>query len=207
MNKISAYLKQIRVDTKSVLSKPHETFTRILSSGEVKASRLDILFIVLLHTYYIFIPSYLIMINILAILFFFILVGFMYYFMQECLIIYRENNAQDIDDDRFLYTIGYCFALANIPAFILNIVNNLVSIVLADNLLVGIFWAVLINIPIAIVAFVYPIKLLKCITSRDYNVTTYFEIGMRSFITTCRQALGLQAMRDIAIDWQEAKNL
>ena len=207
MNKIATYFKQVMADTQSMLKQPHETFMRILSSGEIKASRLDIFFVILLHTYYIFIPSYLIMINILAILFFFLLVGFMYYFMQECLIIYKENNAQDIDDDRFLYTIAYCFAIANVPAFILNIINNLVSIALADNLLVGIFWAVLINIPIAIVAFVYPLKLIKCLTNRDYNITTYFEVGMRSFITTCRQALGLQAVRDIAIDWQEAKSL
>lgn len=206
MNKFTVYCKQVFNDTKSILEKPHEAFTRILSSGEIKASRLDILFIILLHTYYLFLPSYLIMINILAILFFFILVGFMYYFSQECLIIYKENNSQDLDDDRFLYTIAYCFALANVPAFLLNIVNNLVSIILADNLLVGIFWAVLINIPIGIVAFVYPLKLLKCLTNRDYNVTIFFEISMRSFITTCRQALGLQAIRDIAIDWQEGRS-
>ncbi len=204
MNKILPYLKQVLADTKSMLKNPTETFMIILSSGEIKASRLDIFFVVLLHTYYIFIPSYLIMINILAILFFFLLVGLMYYFMQECLIIYKENHAQDIDDDRFLYTIAYCFAIANVPAFILNVVNNLVSIVLADNLLVGIFWAVLINIPILIVALLYPLKLFKVITNRDYNLTIFFEVGMRSFITTCRQALGLQAVRDIAIDWQEA---
>ncbi len=202
--KLSTYLKQVTTDTRSAIRKPHETFVRIISSGEIKATRLDILFILLLHTYYIFIPSYLIMINILAILFFFLLVGFMYYFMQECLIIYKENNSQDVDDDRFLYTIAYCFAIANVPAFILNLINNLVSIVLSDNLLVGIFWAVLINIPIAIVALYYPLQLFKVITNRDYNLTIFFEVGLRSFITTCRQALGLQAVRDIAIDWQES---
>ncbi len=205
MNKILPYLKQVLADTQSMLKNPTETFMIILSSGEIKASRLDIFFVVLLHTYYIFIPSYLIMINILAILFFFLLVGLMYYFMQECLIIYKENHSQEIDDDRFLYTIAYCFAIANVPAFILNIVNNLVSIALSNNLLVGIFWAVLINIPILIVALLYPLKLFKVITNRDYNMTIFFEVGMRSFITTCRQALGLQAVRDIAIDWQEAK--
>ncbi len=206
MNKVLTYLKQVIADSKSMIRNPQELFASILNGGEIKASRLDIAFVILMNTYYIFVPSYFIMINILAILFFFLLVGAMYYFMQECLMIYRENHSQDTDDERFLYTIGYCFAIANVPAFLLNVLNNLVSILLAKNLLVGVFWAVLINIPIIILAFLYPLKLMRVITTREYNIVTFFEVGMRSFITTCRQALGLQAMRDIAIDWQEARS-
>lgn len=193
---------QIIQDISKVLASPEKRFQEILLSEKIYSSPLELSFILFMHLYYLFLPSYLIVINVLVVLMIFIVTGMVYYFMQECLLVYKEANGINIQEDKFFYTIAYCSALANIPALALNLLSNILSIVVTGNLIVGIFFAVLFNFVVLAIWLIYPLKLMKVITGRKHNIKIFFELVAASFITTCKEQLGYKAVKEIFYDFR-----
>lgn len=191
-------------DIKKVLPKPQEAFDQILLDQNFKLEKKHILFAIFMNTYYILVPSYFVALNILVILMFFILIGVMYYFSQECMIIYKENReiGDETSDDLFFYRIAYCFALANIPALLYSVISNTLSLLFTKYLIVGMFIALLLTFPGLIFSFLYPLKLMRIITRRKHNLKTLIELAMQSFIRTCNELLGYRAVREV---WEDLK--
>lgn len=198
------FIKTIFQDLRMLITSPHLAFEQILAREDWKLSRACLVFVVVMHSYYFLLPSSLLILNILAILFFFLAIGTMYYFMQECLIIFKEQHSYQQADDDILYLIAYIFALANIPAMILNIINNLIAVIVFDNLLVGICFAIVFGIPILLLSFYYPLRFFAYISNEKASWRLMLELFVTSFITTCKENLGIKAVKDILIDWRRS---
>ncbi|MBT6843162.1 MAG: hypothetical protein HOA17_05125 [Candidatus Melainabacteria bacterium] len=196
------FIKTIFQDLRMMIASPRLAFEEMLAREDWKLDRAYLVFILLMHSYYLLLPSYLLVLNILAILFFFLLIGTMYYFMQEVLIIFKEQHSYQQADDDMLYLIAYIFALANIPAMILNIISNLVALIFFDNLLVGICFALVFSLPILVLALYYPLKFFAYVSNDKASWRLMLELFVTSFITTCKENLGIKAMKDLLIDWR-----
>lgn len=205
MNNLKRFAKQVWQDFKLLVSNPSVLFKDILTSKEIKYSKFHIVFILLMNSYFLFVPSFLVMVNILAILFFFICIGVMYYFMLEVLILYQEHGGDAPEDDRFLYSIAYGFSIANMPAMFLSLISNLLCVIFTKDLLVGIFFALLFSIPILFVSLFYPIRFIATITQKESgNLKLLIELSVRSLITTFKEAFGFDAIQEIWVDYKEA---
>lgn len=205
MEKLKSFAKPVWQDFKSLLKDPNAFFKTLLATREIKYSKANIIFVLLMNSYFLFLPSFLVMVNILAVIFFFICVGLMYYFMLEVLILYQEYNNETVEDDRFLYTIAYGFSIANMPAMFLTILNNLLCVIITKDLLVGIFFAILFNIPILFVSLFYPLRFIATITQKESgNLKLLIELSARSLITTFKEAFGFDAIQEIWVDYKEA---
>ncbi len=189
-------------DIQKVFRSPVQGFREILESRKIYSSQWHLSFVLFMHLYFLFLPSYLIVINILVLLMIFILSGMLYYFAQECFLIYKESHRLDIQDDKFFYTIAYCFAIANIPGFILNLFLNIVSISFSDNFIVGLAIAVVLNFIALIFCWFYPLKFMQVITGKNKNIGVFFGLIASSFIVTCKQQLGFKAVKEIFFDFQ-----
>ncbi len=205
MQTILHVFKTIKSDLSSMLKDPESFFKSNLEAKSERFTPANLVFIAFMHSYFIFLPSYLVMFNILAIIIFFLLLGLMYYFMQEAFLAYQEHSNLDEEiDDRFFYTIAYLFSLAQIPVLILILINNILCLILNTNVIVGVFWATLLSLPIAIFSLYYPLKLMPLITGRENNLPILIEFVSRSFTTTCGQALGLRAIQELWIDFKDS---
>lgn len=205
MKDFQSFAKQVWQDFRLLLSNPSEFFRAILSSKEIKYSKFHIVFILLMNSYFLFIPSFLVMVNILVILFFFLAIGTMYYFALEVFILHQEYSSDAPEEDRFLYSIAYGFSIANMPAMFLSLVNNLLCVILSKDLLLGIFFALLFSIPILFVSLFYSTRFIAIITQKESgNLKLLIELSLRSLITTLKEACGLDAIQEIWIDFKEA---
>lgn len=126
----------------------------------------------------------------------------MYYFMQEVLIVYKEQHSHENSDEDMFYLIAYAFALCNIPAMILSLLVNVLAISFNENLLVGIFWAIVFSFPVMAIAIYYPYRLFTYISDSKAHWALFFELIVQSFINTCKESVGIRAVRDILVDWQ-----
>ncbi len=195
--------KEIFEDIKSVIRTPTETFTRILNSPRLYYSKVWIVFIIFMNTYYLFLPSNLVTMNIIAIVMFFLAIGFTYYFMQEVTIDFKEARSIE-DEDKSFYKVAYAFSIANAPALFLNVLNNFLCLLLTKNLIVGVFFAGLISVPISILGLVYVLKVLKVISHGQATLQDLVEVSSRSFITTLQETLGLRAIQELIEDFKAA---
>lgn len=194
-------LVNILQDLKLLVLNPRLAFKTILNRSDWTLSKGHLVFIILMNTYFVFLPSALLSLNILAILFFFIAIGLMYYFMQEVLIVYQEQHNHDNSGEDMLYLIAYAFAIANLPAMILSVLVNIFAISLNENLLVGVFWAIVFSLPVLLIAVYYPLRLFIYINNDKASWTLMLELIIQSFIQTCKEMLGFRAVGDILIDW------
>lgn len=205
MEKLKSFAKLVWQDFKSLIKNPNEFFKNLLLTKEIKYSKLYIIFILLMNSYFLFVPSFLVMVNILAVIFFFISIGLMYYFVLEVLILHQEYSNETVDNDRFLYTIAYGFSIANMPAMFLTLANNLLCVIFAKDLLVGIFFAIIFNIPIFLVSLFYPLRFIATVTQKESgNLKLLIELSARSLITTFKEAFGFDAIQEIWVDYKEA---
>lgn len=198
-------IAEIFEDIQLLLKNPESVFESILSSTRNFYTKPYILFSFLLNTYYVFLPSYLIIFNILSLFIFFLLLALSYYFMQEIFLVYQETKAQEIEDEKFFYKIAYCFAIANIPSLCLNLLANVFCLVLLDNILVALFMAALMNVPVAMVGVFYSLKVLKVVSNAEYDLQNYIEISFRSLISAVQENFGLRAMQELFDDFKAAK--
>jgi hypothetical protein len=203
MSSYSIFLKTLFADLKNFLRYPTRTTTEILGR-KVAISRALLIFIIFTNSYFLFLPSFLLLLNIIIFFIFFISLGSLYYFSQEMSISYEEETGVDLED-RFFYVIAYCFALAGFIGFLLNFFANLLFISLNKFLVVGVFWATLSTMPIAIIYFFYCLKVTSVLCPNSNPVSKYMEQISQSFIVTCKEGLGFKAVSEMLIDWRELK--
>lgn len=198
-------IAEIFEDIQSLLKNPENVFENILSSNRNFSTKSFILFSFFLNTYYVFLPSYLIIFNILSLFIFFLLLALSYYFMQEMFLVYQETREEEVQDENFFYKVAYCYALANIPSLCLNLIANIFCLILLDNILVALFMAALVNVPIAMIGVFYSLKVLKVISKAEYDLQNFIEISFRSMITAIQENFGLRAMQELFEDFRAAK--
>lgn len=203
--------KQITRDALSAIAAPSKTFASILETRESKFNAACLLFLVIMNTYWLFLPSSWLVLNLMTLPLFIVAVGMMYYFSQECFILFQENfieNNQSTElekiDGRYFYTIAYCFALANVPALIYSIIINYTCIIYSSvffqNPIIGMAMAAALNLPALFLSLIYSLKALKAITKQDSNLPLFMDVIWTSFLFTAKEWLGLRAIRDIFID-------
>lgn len=182
------------------LLKPKACFEAILLDDNFKVSKKHIWFSVFMNVYYVFVPSFFVGMHILAPLVVMTSIGMMYYFAQKTAAIYQEQSMIGIDDDKFFYKVAYCFALANIPAFILSWLTNILSWYFAGDFILGLFVAFFLNIFVLVFALIYPLKMMALINRRKNNFTSLIKLVIESCIVTVKELLGYRAIRDIYRD-------
>jgi hypothetical protein len=203
MSTTSTFIKTLFTDLKNFLLRPSRTTSAILSRG-TPVTRSTLFFIILVNSYFLFLPSFLIMLNVIIFFIFFISLGSVYYFSQEMNILYQEETEQGTED-RFFYVIAYCFALAGFMGLILNLLANVLFIVFCKFVIEGVFWATLFSVPVTIVYLFYCIKITSVLCPSSNPVSKYIEQISQSFILTCKEGLGFKAVSELLIDWRELK--
>jgi len=203
MSSASIFLKTLLADLKNFVKHPTRTISEILSR-KTPVTRALLVFVIFTNCYFLFLPSFLLLLNIIIFFIFFISLGSVYYFSQEMAISYEEETGADVED-RFFYVVAYCFGLAGFIGFILNFLANFVFIVFNKFLVVGVFWATLFTIPVSIIYFFYCIKVTAVLCPNSNAVSKYIEQISQSFIVTCKEGLGFKAVSELLIDWRELK--
>lgn len=203
MSSAVIFLKTLSADLKNFISHPTRTTSEILSR-KTPVTRALLFFVIFTNCYFLFLPSFLLLLNIIIFFIFFISLGSVYYFSQEMTISYEEETGADVED-RFFYVVAYCFGLAGFIGFILNFVANLIFILFNKFLVVGVFFATLCTLPIAIIYFFYCIKITAVLCPNSNAVSKYIEQISQSFILTCKEGLGFKAVSELLIDWRELK--
>jgi hypothetical protein len=186
-------------DIKSVLLKPKSTFQSILESTNNYFSPKHLIFTLVMNLYYLFIPSFLLLLNILIFVAPLILVAMAYYFAQDGLLLYKDNTAKELED-KFFYRIAYCFALANLPTLIFALLVNYIPIIFSEFLVVGIFWAIVLSTLLIFLAPIYPLKLLAVLTGQNFNLPLLMDLLSTSFLLTIKEKFGLKALQEITVD-------
>lgn len=204
MQNAKSFLETLLTDLISFVQSPTSFSRQILERKNI-ISRYLLVFVTVSHSYYLFLPSYLILLNVIGILVFFIIIGMIYYFSQEAVLILEEESGRPFDDDRFFYVVAYCYGLASAIGMILNILTNILALVFCKFLIVGIFVATICNIPITLLVLFYYIKVTQAISPASNPVTRFFELVSQSFITTCKEGLGFKAIGDMMVDWRELR--
>jgi hypothetical protein len=197
-------IKKIFADTKQLFKKREEFFAELLASGDIKDSKGYILFILLMNTYYVFIPAFMVIMNIIIFLAFMVFAGIGYYFAQEAFIIYKEHKGDPEMDDRYFYTVAYCFALANVPAMLYLLLVNLFAFAFSKYEVIAIFVAMVLSLPALFLALYPPLKLMKFISGSDYNIQLFADLIVSSFIKACNEWLGFKALQEMWVDYQSA---
>lgn len=203
MSSASIFLKTLLADLKNFVKHPTRTISEILSR-KTPVTRALLVFVIFTNCYFLFLPSFLLLLNIIIFFIFFISLGSVYYFSQEMAISYEEETGADVED-RFFYVVAYCFGLAGFIGFILNLLANFVFIVFNKFLVVGVFFATLFTLPIALIYFFYCIKITAVLCPNSNAVSKYIEQISQSFILTCKEGLGFKAVSELLIDWRELK--
>jgi hypothetical protein len=203
MSSASIFLKTLLADLKNFVKHPSRTISEILSR-KTPVTRALLIFIIFTNCYFLFLPSFLLLLNIIIFFIFFISLGSVYYFSQEMAISYEEETGADVED-RFFYVVAYCFGLAGFIGFILNLLTNFFFIVFNKFLVVGVFFATLFTLPIALIYFFYCIKITAVLCPNSNAVSKYIEQISQSFILTCKEGLGFKAVSELLIDWRELK--
>lgn len=203
MSSASIFLKTLFADLKNFVKHPTRTISEILSR-KTPVTRELLVFVIFTNCYFLFLPSFLLLLNIIIFFIFFISLGSVYYFSQEMAISYEEETGADVED-RFFYVVAYCFGLAGFIGFILNLLANFFFIVFNKFLVVGVFFATLFTLPIALIYFFYCIKITAVLCPNSNAVSKYIEQISQSFILTCKEGLGFKAVSELLIDWRELK--
>lgn len=119
--------------------------------------------------------------------------------------VYTEIQEIEDDGNQLFYKLAYCFALASVPALCLNLISNVLCLILIKNLVVALFIAALINIPICIVGVFYSYMALGVLSKGEYDLQNLIEISSRSLLTTLQENFGLRAVQEMIEDFQAAK--
>jgi hypothetical protein len=125
-------------------------------------------------------------------------IGTMYYFMQELLILYKEHKETEIVDDELMYLIAYAFAIANIPALLLNLIVHILVLSLTESFLIGLFVLSFVGSITFAVAVYFPYRLFNSLLPH----ASFVETVVRSFVTTCKERVGINAIQELMLDWQ-----
>lgn len=196
---IKTSTNSILIDIKSTLLRPKSTFQSILESSNNYFSPKHLIFILILNIYYLFIPAFLLLLNILIFIAPLIFIAMAYYFSQDGLLLYRDNVSRDLED-KFFYRIAYCFALANLPALIFAFSVNYIPLIFSEFLVVGVFWAIVLSFFILFIAPIYPLKLLSVLTGQNFNLPLFLDLLSTSFLLAVREKFGIKALQEIFVD-------
>lgn len=201
------FIEKIVSDFSSFIKGPKSFFESVLRIEEFHVSKPMLVFVFFMHCYFVFLPSYLTLFNILAIVILFLSLANIYYFSQEAYLRYCElSGFKRSDSDGFgrnFYRVAYVHALAGIPILILNLLNNVFSFVYSDNFLVAAFVATLMNLPIMLIAFYMAYKLSVVVNQGDEPIKNFFDFYLRALIKALEQGFGLFTIKEIKLDWQE----
>jgi hypothetical protein len=126
-----------------------------------------------------------------------------YYYSQEALLILEQETGKAFDDSRFFYIIAYCYGLASAVGFVLNLIANILALSLSEFLIVGVFIAAILNIPITLLVLFYCVKVTSAVCPNSNPVGQFLELVSQSFIVTCKEGLGFKALSEMLIDWRE----
>lgn len=189
--------------TKKVIYDPKPSFEALMLNTDLKITKKHLLFTVVMNVYYLLVPSTLIAVHIFAPVFFAIGLGVMYYFADEAATIYQEQKMDGVDDDKFLYKVAFCFALANVPALVLSVFNNIAAFVFANDFFVGLLIAFVLNIVWLVFAVFYPLKMLSVITRRKGNFMTLIKLIFVASIVCLKDWLGFKTLKIIYEDYKE----
>jgi hypothetical protein len=157
-------------------------------------------FVFFMHVYFILMPSVLISLNFIAILFAFFSIGVFYYMCQICLEKYQEGIAQTEFDSKKLYVFAYAFSLAELVGFILNLMMfllNLTNIFSIFSWLLGFFFMV----PVAIIVFVLKLSVFKVVLPSELSIVSFFQILLDAVVETVKNKFGLNAWKELWADF------
>ncbi|MCE2929694.1 MAG: hypothetical protein LW817_08720 [Candidatus Caenarcaniphilales bacterium] len=188
-------------DILAVTLKPFRLFDDILSNPDWKPNRKVIIFVLLMQVYLFFLPSYLFFFNILSLVLIPINIGLIYNLSQDLELLYFKKQ----DSELFFYRILYCLALSQIPSLIVNLLNNVLNIFFASDLLLGVFFSALLNIPAAIIAFIYGLKVVEAVTQEKDSMRIFMELLPKSLMSTFSEPLGFRSIRELMVDFKAFK--
>ena len=161
-------------------------------------------FVFFMHAYYILMPSVLISLNFIGILFAFFSIGVFYYMCQICLEKYQEGVKEGIGETEFdskkLYVFAYAFSLAELVGFILNLMMfllNLTNIFSIFSWLLGFFFM----IPVAIIVFVLKLSVFKVVLPSELSIVSFFQILLDAVVETVKNKFGLNAWKELWADF------
>lgn len=191
------HLSQIFKDLLWLIQSPTGFAKDLQTRIDWRLNKTLLIFILAMNTYYLLLPSLWIF-HILILLFMLLALGTMYYFMQEAWILSKEQQDSDMEDDERMYLIAYGFAIANLPALFVNIIVHIVVLSLAANLLIGIFILSFVGFVTFAVAVYYPYRVFKSLVPQ----ASFIEVVVRSFVTACKERVGVNAIQELMLDWQ-----
>jgi hypothetical protein len=154
-----------------------------------------------MQVYLFFLPSYLFFFNILSLVLIPINIGLIYNLSQDLELLYFKKQ----DSELFFYRILYCLALSQIPSLIVNLLNNVLNIFFASDLLLGVFFSALLNIPAAIIAFIYGLKVVEAVTQEKDSMRIFMELLPKSLMSTFSEPLGFRSIRELMVDFKAFK--
>jgi hypothetical protein len=151
-------------------------------------------------------PSVLISLNFIGILFAFFGIGVFYYICQICLEKYQESIAETEFDSKKLYVFAYVFALAELVGFGLNVMMflfNLTSILSIFSWLLGFFFM----IPVAIIVIVLKLSVFKVVFPSDLSIVSFFQVLLDAVVETVKNKFGLNAWKELWADFNSENKI
>lgn len=159
-------------------------------------------FVFFMHIYYILMPSVLISLNFIGILFAFFSIGVFYYICQICLEKYQESIGETEFDSKKLYVFAYALSLAELVGFALNLMMfllNLTNIFSIFSWLLGFFFM----LPVAIIVFVLKLSVFKVVFPAELSIVSFFQVLLDAVVECVKNKFGLNAWKEL---WADFKN-
>ncbi|MDD9899326.1 MAG: hypothetical protein OXU45_10060 [Candidatus Melainabacteria bacterium] len=194
------FLITIIYDLGVLLKSPSRFATELQRRDWWTLSRASLIFVLVMNTYYLLLPSFWIF-HILIILFVMLAIGTMYYFMQELLILYKEEHELEMADDELMYLLIYAFAIANLPALFVNLIVHTLVLSLTESLLIGVFVLSFVGLITFAVAVYFPYRLFKSLVPQ----ASFVETIVRSFVSASKERVGINAIQELMLDWQRIR--
>lgn len=195
------FFKKLIDDYFEFLKAPKEFLKRQLNDFD--SSLVDkslVVFVVLMHSYFVFLPSFLLGTNLMSLILVFFYVGVLYFTSQICLQNHQENIGINSFDSKKLYVFAYAFSLAELTGLFLNIIIlffNLTHIFSFVGWLLGFFFM----IPVALVVAFLKLSIFKVVEPEALSIVTLFRLSIEALIETIRGKFAFDAWRELWADF------
>lgn len=160
-------------------------------------------FVFAMHIYYIFSPALLVTTNIVGVFVAFFGVGMFYYISQICMINYMANQGSVEYDQKLLYVFAYCFALAELTGFVINLSILLLNLSNPFFIVTMVLFSSLM-LPVAIFMIILKLSIFKIAEPNSFSLITFIEYFIQAFIETAKNKLGFNAWKELYEDFKAA---
>ena len=158
-------------------------------------------FVVLMHSYYAFIPSTIVMTNIALPIIVFFNIGVFYYLCQVCLTRYQANIGEDQDySAKKLYVFAYAFSLAELVGLVFSLAIlffNLTDIFSFMSWLLSF----LLTWPVALVVIILKLSIFKVAESNKPSILSFLQFLMQAIVDTVKNKFAIEAWQELWADF------